>query len=106
MPLHAFLNPHGDFDDLSPPETFKNAKLKFSLTKPEIAMPHFHEDFDVAVSNLHCITHGLPSTIVDDMLLSLQDDGSTMINFSWNLFEDVSFIFIGTTIMPNWAHLV
>ena len=88
-PLHAFLDPHGDFDDSSTPESFRNAKLKFSLARPDFAIPVFGEEYDTAVSNLCHITHGLPNSIVNDTLLSLQDDGSTMINFSWDLFEDV-----------------
>ena len=90
-PSCAFLNVHGDFDDSNPPKTFKHAKLKFSLVKPDmIAFPCFHEDFDTAISNLQHIAHGLPDSIIDDTFLSLQNDGSTMINFSWDLFKDMS----------------
>lgn len=89
-PSHAFLDPHGDFDDSNPPETFKDAKLKFSLVKPDVTAPYFREEFDMAISNVRRITHGLPNITGNDTFLNLRDDGSTMMNFSWDLFEDVS----------------
>lgn len=104
-PLRAFLEPHGDFDDSNLPGSFKNAKLKFSLVRPDIGIPSFGEEYNMAISNLRRITHGLPDSIVDDTFLSLQNDGSTVINFSWDLFEDVRLRYL-TTIMPNISYLM
>ena len=97
-PLCAFLDPHDDFDDSNTPESFRNAKLKF--LRSNFVIPVFSEEYDRAMSNLCHIAHGLPNSIINDMLLSLQDDGSTMIKFSWDLFEDVRHWFF-TTIMPT-----
>jgi hypothetical protein len=93
-PLRAYLDPHGDFDAVSnAPETFGNARLRFSLVRPYVTVPYFPEEFDTAVSNICRITHGLPASncVVDDTFLTHCDDGTTMINFSWDLFEDVSY---------------
>jgi len=100
-PLQAYLEPHGDFDALSnAPETFGNARLMFSLVRPDVTVPYFPEEFNTAVSNIRCITHGLPASncVVDDTFLTRCDDGNTMINFSWDLFEDVSHHLLAT---PN-----
>ena len=92
-PLQAYLDPHSNFNAvLNPPETFSNARLRFSLVRPNITMLYFPEEFDTAVSNICCITHGLPasSCIMDDTFLTHCDNSTTTIIFSWDLFEDVS----------------
>jgi len=88
-PLGAYLLPQGDFHLEQAPESFRDTKLRFSLVRPDDGVRYFRDEFDESILALNSIAFGLPRNKCPNSFVTCDSNGVSM-NFSWNIFEDVS----------------